>query len=237
MKKIIPYIFLVATFSTEAATIVIDGGDPGVERAAWAQSGYYVDSAATIVPLSTSTSFNEFIWWGSYGGGGMMPTDDFRFSIFEQGAAQPIFSFDLLGIERQYVSELQSFQYDALFPLVSLAPGIYEFDLSHLGKSWMGTDPSNWVMDPLGLDWVWYFSKNGGAQSGIVVTYFDGTRSTISNFSSENNSLAFKALLTDVISPVPEPETYALMLVGLVVVGAAARRRQAVNAGSKSAAV
>jgi hypothetical protein len=29
------------------------------------------------------------------------------------------------------------------------------------------------------------------------------------------------------VSPIPEPETYALMLAGLAVVGAAARRRKA----------
>ena len=40
----------------------------------------------------------------------------------------------------------------------------------------------------------------------------------------------------DVLAPIPEPETYALMLAGLVVVGAAARRRQSINTGSKKAA-
>jgi hypothetical protein len=31
----------------------------------------------------------------------------------------------------------------------------------------------------------------------------------------------------DVLAPIPEPETYALMLAGLALVGAAARRRKA----------
>lgn len=68
---------------------------------------------------------------------------------------------------------------------------------------------------------AWFFNMLGGAQSGNAKT---------------GSLYALAVLDGDVLAPVPEPETYALMLAGLAVVGAAARRRQAVNTGAKKAA-
>jgi len=77
------------------------------------------------------------------------------------------------------------------------------------------------------LEWAqnrngaWYFNMGDGSQTVLGKDYPE-----------------FGVAVRDgdvLVAPVPEPETYALMLAGLAVVGAAARRRQSVNAGSNKA--
>lgn len=78
---------------------------------------------------------------------------------------------------------------------------------------------------------------NGVLKGSVVDTdAFNITELTASNFyvnlhSSTNPGGAIRGQLT--LAPVPEPETYALMLAGLSAVGFAVRRRRAVNSGNQ----
>jgi hypothetical protein len=71
-----------------------------------------------------------------------------------------------------------------------------------------------------------------GANSGEVYTYCEGR--TVDVFTIQGDFDLFESAaqsgtvtIATAIAPIPEPETYALMLAGLAVVGAAARRRKA----------
>lgn len=69
---------------------------------------------------------------------------------------------------------------------------------------WLGTENAS------NLNYAWYFDTAYGAQSSrLKNTYF----------------YALAVHTGDVMAPVPEPETYAMLLLGLGVVGAISRRR------------
>ena len=76
------------------------------------------------------------------------------------------------------------------------------------GYHWLGTEYAPSVAGD-----AWYFVTNVGNQSA----------------SSKNSLLYAMAVHSgDVMAPVPEPETYAMLLAGLGVIGAVARRRKLV---------
>ena len=69
--------------------------------------------------------------------------------------------------------------------------------------------------------------QGGTTNYGWAMIPFASGTNGIDFYSSEYATLADRPLLSVEIVPVPEPETYALMLAGLGLVGAMARRRKA----------
>jgi hypothetical protein len=214
----------------QASTVVIEGGAPGSEQAIFSQDGYYVDSAATIVPIAKSVSFNQLKWWGSYSN--YAPQyDDFSFSIYSYGGSDLIFSKDFIAVNRIFDGIF--YQYSVDLDLINIGPGTYEFEIQHLGLSYNGPDPLNQTLNPLGTDWVWYFSKDEGPQAGVIANFFDGTRMELYGYTDSlgeisNGGLAFQAILNP--NFVPEPETFVLVLLGMVILGVSSlRRRSAFN--------
>ncbi|MBP9713293.1 MAG: PEP-CTERM sorting domain-containing protein [Sterolibacterium sp.] len=88
-------------------------------------------------------------------------------------------------------------------------------------QSASGTNQWGYLRDDVysGGNMVWF--NNGNDKSALTSQPWDGNPGW---FGKPNDDLAFKATL----APVPEPETYGMMLAGLAVLGAVARRRKAV---------
>ena len=74
---------------------------------------------------------------------------------------------------------------------------------------WLGTETTS------APDGAWYFGTGDGYQSAGTKSY----------------GLYAMAVRTGDVAPVPEPETYAMLLVGLGLIGAVARRREARTLG------
>jgi hypothetical protein len=81
--------------------------------------------------------------------------------------------------------------------------------------------------DPLNGTRVAYYAGGNYYEMVIVRGYGDFTDGVAGPLESSLISGNYFSFAQFVAAPVPEPETYALMLAGLALVGAAARRRQA----------
>ena len=73
-------------------------------------------------------------------------------------------------------------------------------------------------------DSYWSNTAYSGAPSTVAWNFFVGG-SGFAGFGSNTTPFSAVAVRATVTAPIPEPETYALMLVGLAVVGAAAKRK------------
>jgi len=98
----------------------------------------------------------------------------------------------------------------------------------------LGTQPGTWVVANelgfnLGSNRLLAFNGYFGAATPTV-SFFENNvlvaRSDLLNTTPGTRVDGFGGFVFATLAPVPEPETYALMLAGLVAVGAAAKRRQ-----------
>ena len=99
----------------------------------------------------------------------------------------------------------------------------YATVMESAGKTYDGLRAS---FDNVIYDSYWSNTVYSGAPSTVAWNFFVGG-SGLAGFGSNTTPFSAVAVRASVTSPVPEPETYALMLAGLAVVGAAAKRRKA----------
>ncbi len=85
-------------------------------------------------------------------------------------------------------------------------------------------DGSKWVLSGV-HSWGWQFCP--GRISGPSCDYRTGNDTSFGDLSGATAVVNHVKWINSVITAVPEPETYALMVLGLGLVGAAARRRRA----------
>jgi hypothetical protein len=78
-----------------------------------------------------------------------------------------------------------------------------------------------------GVQYGFYWSGSDYPPNEFRAWFFDTAAANQSPAVKYSTRYALAVLPYDIAAPIPEPETYALMLAGLALVGAAARRRQA----------
>jgi len=106
-------------------------------------------------------------------------------------------------------------------PFPGNSPSILEFSVAGLTTESLGTATTNLALAGTweGLSKSW----NSGLNTSVTLSLINR------NTAAAGNDFALDDVFlgtTSTVTPVPEPETYALMLAGLGIVGAVARRRR-----------
>jgi hypothetical protein len=208
---------LILTISavTAQADVVYDGGSPLHETGYFADTDYYWTETATKNLISSTITFDGMNWWGANQGNNET-TSIFTFSIYDGSGSTPgalIASTMFSNFTADYISHLggyyDEYAYSGKFNIgaITLAPGTYFFSLSN-----NDVEPLNawsWQQTTLGLSGGVSYTKEGG--------YWLITEA----------NLAFQ--LTNSPAVVPEPENYALMILGLGLINAFIRRNKAIT--------
>ena len=172
--------------------------------------------AADAIPYPTAGTQNPVeysfvaattgdIWAYFLDGGGAGYTN--TLSIFVNGAAAASSIFD--NHTTTYGTSVDVGHFNAGDKIV--------FQLNSSGGTWSSVKSAN--ADGVNHVYSTSFSGSGGIPSGVYVAFEDQYGGGDFNY----NDLAFS--VTNVAT-VPEPETYAMLLAGLGIVGAIARRRK-----------
>ena len=209
--------------TAQAADILYQTPGPNPNSPAYFSDadGVLLNAVATKAQV-TAGKINGVEWWGLYADPnqeGSGAQDFFTLSFYAGGGATPgalVGSFALGSGNRVATGNKPFNYYNQYFYSASFA----DFDLS-AGPYFVSIVDAN----PSASDWAWQEIGSLGGVGGA-------SRNATSGIWAVNPSAntAFRLTYTEPVvipSPVPEPETYALMLAGLGLLAVVARRRKA----------
>lgn len=224
----IPLLRLTATLAlaltcaaAQAAETVYETPGPGFNSPGMISDVGPAFSEAATKAQPVARTVNGIEWWGFYSNPateGSGSQDSFTLNFYAGAGSIPgalVGSF-ALGSGNRVATGINPFNhYHQYFFSASFA----DYDLTG-GPYFISIVESN----PSASDWVWQFHGSLGGLGGA-------SRTDLRPWSASSSAnMAFRLTYTEPVvipSPVPEPETYALMLAGLGLLAAVAKRRKA----------
>jgi len=131
---------------------------------------------------------------------------------------ETILTWDAVGYFGAHDDKLDSFQLVVRGPGYAVPTGEGTIGFFYKDMPWIATDTSTTAAVGFG---------DGAGASEVL----QGSNTATINTAVANHSIWFDQNLTPVVSSVPEPESYALMLAGLAALGAMRRRRSSRDKG------
>jgi hypothetical protein len=218
-KKFSLFIIALIASPSVMASIVFDNGAANGSRGFWSDLDQGQEMADNFVLGAGDHTITDVSWSGSYYSSNVpVATDAFTIRIFADSlglpTTVPLLSFNVgnavnrvdSGINDGYLG-LDIYNYSASITATTLTAGT-TYWLSIVNNTAGNT-----------VNWLWESSASTGNDA------YRSNSSNDWNVASPVMELAFQ--LNDTAPAVPEPETWGMLLAGVGLVGAAARRRRA----------
>jgi hypothetical protein len=217
-------LFIVALIASPSAmaSIVFDNGAANGSRGFWSDLDQGQEVADNFVLGEGDHTITDVSWSGSYySSNAPVATDAFTIRIFadSQGlpTTAPLLSFNVGNA----VNRVDSGINDSTFGL-----DIYNYSAS-ITATTLTAGTTYWlsiVNNTAGntVDWLWENSASTGGDDA-----FRNPKLGLNVWKAGSPAAELAFQLNNTTLAVPEPETWGMLLVGVVLVGAAARRRRA----------